>query len=65
MQSHPQFRNPSVLTFASEPARATGEMLAFAALILLCGLGGLLYAVVGRGLGAFRLRELGRLGKTA
>lgn len=35
------------------------------ALILLCGLGGLLYAVVGRALGAFRLRELGRLGKPA
>lgn len=32
MISQPQFRNPSLLTFASEPARATGELLAFAAL---------------------------------
>ena len=32
MTSQPQFRNPSVLTFATEPARAYGEMLAFTAL---------------------------------
>jgi pimeloyl-ACP methyl ester carboxylesterase len=32
MPSQPQFRNPSVLTFATEPARATGELMAFAAL---------------------------------
>lgn len=30
--SRAQFRNPSVLTFATEPARATSELLAFAAL---------------------------------
>lgn len=35
------------------------------ALCLLCGLGGMLYAVTGRLLGAFRLRELGRLGKAS
>ena len=33
------------------------------ALTLLCGLGCVLYALAGRILGAFRLRELGRLGK--
>ncbi len=35
------------------------------ALALLCGLGGALYALAGRILGAFRLRELGRFGKTS
>jgi pimeloyl-ACP methyl ester carboxylesterase len=32
MPSKQPFRNPSALTFATEPARATGEMLAFTAL---------------------------------
>lgn len=32
MTTQPQFRNPPVLTFATEPARATGEMMAFTAL---------------------------------
>ncbi|KPH80863.1 murein biosynthesis integral membrane protein MurJ [Bosea vaviloviae] len=36
-----------------------------AALTLLCGVGCVLYALAGRLLGAFRLRELGRFGKTS
>jgi len=32
MPSQTQFRNPPVLTFATEPARASGELMAFAAL---------------------------------
>ena len=32
MSTQQQFRNPPVLTFATEPARATGELMAFTAL---------------------------------